>query len=69
MKYYFLKIFFKEIVFNFKVQTLLAQLKTVGKIARARHNPYAWRIIKKGERIIEQHDCGTDFKYACFSIF
>ncbi|KAL7080332.1 hypothetical protein ACQ4LE_000252 [Meloidogyne hapla] len=43
-----------------EVPRLLAQLKTVGKIARARHNPYAWRIVKSGERVTEQHDCDDD---------
>jgi hypothetical protein len=49
---------------------LLAQLKAVGKIARARHNPYAWRLIlpakcsengggKETTSLqIDQHDCG-----------
>ena len=47
---------------------MLAQLKAVGKIARARHNPYAWRIISNAttngpndsavSREFEQHDCG-----------
>uniref|UniRef100_A0A915M4J5 RWD domain-containing protein n=1 Tax=Meloidogyne javanica TaxID=6303 RepID=A0A915M4J5_MELJA len=43
-----------------KVPKLLESLKTVGKIARARHNPYAWRIVNDAERAIEQHDCDDD---------
>nr|CAD2193955.1 unnamed protein product [Meloidogyne enterolobii] len=43
-----------------KVPKLLESLKTVGKIARARHNPYAWRIVNDAKRAIEQHDCDDD---------
>uniref|UniRef100_A0A183BJZ8 RWD domain-containing protein n=1 Tax=Globodera pallida TaxID=36090 RepID=A0A183BJZ8_GLOPA len=53
-----------------QVSSLLAQIKSVGRVARATHNPYAWRLLvepptsvdngTQQKRLIEQHDCDDD---------
>jgi hypothetical protein len=55
---------------SFQIPHLLHKLKAVGKVSKARHNPYAWRLVKKVEGIggeggaatesreFDQHDCG-----------
>ncbi|KAL3099424.1 hypothetical protein niasHS_002879 [Heterodera schachtii] len=56
-----------------QVEFLLTKIKGVGKIARATHNPYAWRLLitpsskneqqnagDQQQRLISLHDCDDD---------
>jgi len=46
---------------------VLDRLKENGKIARATHNIYAWRVLKDEGRQLEQHDCEDDGEHTAGS--